>query len=313
MGKHGTLCDNLLSAQVVTAEGKMLTASAGQNDDLFWGIRGGGGNLGVVTSFEYRLYPIGDVLNGTLRYPISRVESVLRFFGEYMVTAPDELDALVEIRSGLMQDTQAAEEPIVVVNVCCGGNLDAAAKTLRPLRSFGPPENDTIRPMSYLRAQEQFVDPRPLPRMAEHSGYGKTGFVTQLNDKVIDSIVAHCEKPPSHVWSVTLDHYMHGESCRVPETTMAFSLRQAGYTFRLAAREEQPGPAEASVAWVKSLHGALQPFSGGRLYFNFLADEGEEGVRAAFGNNYRSLVALKRKYDPTNFFRVNPNIVPWPS
>jgi hypothetical protein len=210
-----------------------------------------------------------------------------------------------------LQYAPDAQEPTVVINICCGGDLDFAAKVLRPLRSFGPPVSDTIRPMTYLEAQH-LSDLRPLLNHMtdKYSGYYKCGFVTQLNDKVIDQIIASCEKPPSSIWSVVLDHYMHGEICRVPETAMAFSLRQAGFSFRLTALEQRPESAPASTAWVKSLHGALQPFSGNRIYLNYLTDEGEAGVRAAFGNNYQRLVALKGKYDPTNFFRINPNVAP---
>ncbi len=310
MGTHGALCDNLVSAEVVTADGRVLTASAGQNADLFWGIRGGGGNFGIVTAFEYRLYPVGRVLSGMLRYSMSQAKAVLRFFGEYMLTAPDELDALMEIGS-VLQYAPDVHEPTVVINVCCGGDLDGAETALRPLRSFGSPLADTIRPMSYLEAQGLGdLKPRHNRLTNQHSGYFKLGFVTQLDDKVIDPIIAHCEKPPSSFWSVALDHYMHGQVCRVSKTETAFSLRQAGYSFRLTALEEHLAPAEASIAWVKGLNGALQPFSGGRIYYNYLTDQGAEGVRAAFGQNYERLVALKSKYDPTNFVRTNQNIAP---
>jgi len=310
-GRYGALCDNLLSAEVVTANGQVLTASSTENADLFWGIRGGGGNFGVVASFQYQLHPVGSVLSGTLRYPISQVKPVLRFFAEYMHGAPDELDALMQIGIGSLEYAPDAQEPIVVINVCCSSELSAAEKTLRPLRSFGAPAVDTIRPMSYLEAQSQGDLTSILNHSTDrYSGYFKTGFITRLNDHGIEAITAHCEKPSSPIWSVELAHYIHGEICHVSETAMAFSLRQPGYSFLLNALEECPATGEAAIAWGKSLNSALEPFSGGRMYFNLLTDQQESGVRAALGNNYQRLVALKSKYDPTNFFRLSPNIVP---
>ena len=312
MGEHGALCDNLLSAEVVTAEGRVLRASATENADLFWAIRGGGGNFGIATSFDYRLHPVGQVLSGMLRYPLSEARRILRFFRDYMLTAPDPLDALVEIGTGILQYAPDAQVPTVVVNVCCGGDLRAAEETLRPLRAFGPPTADTIRRRSYLDAQSLGADLTALLKhtTSRYSGYAKNGFVMRLADAAIDAIVAQCEKPPSTSWSIAFDHYLHGTICRVPESEMAFSLRQTGYSFRLVSFEEGLGPPEASVAWVKSLNGALEPFSGGRIYLNYLTDQGEQGVRSAFGANYPRLAALKKKYDPTNFFRLNPNIEP---
>ncbi|MGB2889177.1 MAG: FAD-binding oxidoreductase [Candidatus Acidiferrales bacterium] len=311
MGQHGAACDNLLTAEIVTAEGKVLRASEGENADLFWGIRGGGGNFGIATAFEYRIHPVRQVLSGMLAYPMSAARAVLRFFGEYLTAAPDQLDALIEIGSGILQYAPDAQVPTVVVNVCCGGDLRAAEETLRPLRTFGPPTSDTVRQMSYLDAQGlgslvPFLN-HATPR---YSGYFKTGFVTGLGDAAIDAIVAHCEKPPSGSWSVAFDHYLHGAICRVPESDMAFSLRQSGYSFRLTSYEEGVGQPNASTAWGTSLSRALDPFSGGRMYLNYLTDQDEEGLRAAVGSNYSRLAALKKTYDPTNFFRLNPNIEP---
>jgi FAD binding domain len=197
MGQHGALCDNLLSVEVVTADAMVLSASVRENADLFWGIRGGGGNFGVVSSFDYQLHPVGQVLSGMLRYPLSKARRVLRFFGDYMLTAPDELDALVEIGSGILQYAPDAQRGTVVINVCCGGELGAAETVLRPLRAFGPPAADTIQWMPYLHAQSLAdFTPELNHNTPSHSGYLKRGFVTRLTDDVIDPIVAHCEKPP---------------------------------------------------------------------------------------------------------------------
>lgn len=311
MAQHGSLCDNLLSAEVITADGKVLPASAMQNPDLFWGIRGGGGNFGIVTSFRYQLHPVSSVLAGVLRYPIAKARAILGFFREYMGSAPDSLDALIEIGSGVLQYAPDAQEPTVVINACCGGDLRRAGETLWPLRKFGPPMADTIRPMSYLAAQGLGHDLSALLSHAtsKYAGYFKTGFVSELSDSLIEAVVAHCESPPSSSWSVAFDHYLHGMICRIPMNETAFSLRQPGYSFRLLSFQEAGQP-DTSNTWVKSLYGTLELFSGGRIYLNYITDQGQEGVRAAFATNYARLTNLKKKYDPENFFRLNPNIEP---
>ena len=263
MGQHGSACDNLLSADVVTVDGRVLRASAHENADLFWGIRGGGGNFGIVTSFEHRLHPVGPVLAGALQYPMSHARAALRFFADYMKAAPDELDGLIEMGS-VLQYAPAARVPTVVINVCCGDNPRAAEQTLRPLRAFGPPAVDTIRPMPYFEAQTLGANLTLLLHhlTPKYSRATKNGFVTGLADGAADAVVNHAQRPPSASWQIAFDHYLHGAICRVPETAMAFSLRRGGYSFRLNAFQEGPGPAEAAVAWVKSLHHALEPFSG---------------------------------------------------
>jgi FAD/FMN-containing dehydrogenase len=310
-GQYGALCDDLISAEVVTADGQVRRASADENSDLFWAIRGGGGNFGIATSFEFKLHPVGPVLSGMLRYPISEARALLRFFADFMASAPETLDALIEIGSNILQYAPDAQSPTVVINVCCSGDLRAAEKALQSLRAFRRPIMDTIRPMSYLAAQG-LGDVTPLinhapPRFAR---YAQSGFLARLGEEAIDLIVAHCEKPPSAFWSVALDHYMHGAVCRVPESEMAFSLRRNGYSLRTTTFQAGEGPPDKVTAWVKSLNGALNAFSGGRMYMNYLTDQGEPGVRAAFGGNYARLATLKKKYDPTNFFHLNQNIGP---
>jgi Berberine and berberine like len=228
-----------------------------------------------------------------------------------MSAAPDSLVALIEIGSSVLQYAPDAQEPTFVINICCGGDLRAAEETVRPLRKFGPPMADTIRPMPYLAAQGLGGDLSGLLSHAtpHYARYFKTGFVTQLGEAVIDAVVAHCEKPPSSLWSVSFDHYLHGAICRIPMNEMAFSLRQPGYSFRLTSFQEVGQP-DASSAWVNSLDGALEPFSGGRIYLNYITGATQESVRAAFATNYAHLANLKKKYDPTNFFRLNPNVEP---
>ena len=236
---------------------------------------------------------------------------MFRFFGDFMATAPDQLDALIEIGKGTLIYSPNGSAPAVAITVCCGGDLRAAERALRPLRTFGSPRADTIRQMSYFEAQT-LGNRKPLIDhfTSSYSGYSKQGFVTRLADDVIDAVMHHCERPVGVSWTVAFDHYMHGAICRVAENEMAFSLRQNGYSVRISSFERGQHLPKASMEWARSLSDALEPFSGGRKYLNYLSDEGEEGVRAAFGSNYARLVTLKKKFDPSNFFRLNANIDP---
>lgn len=311
MGQYGALCDTLLGAELVTADGSVVQVDAQTQKDLFWAIRGGSGNFGVVTSFTYQLVPVQQALVGMLRYPISQLRSVLEFFGPFMESAPDTLDALVEIGSGILQYAPDAQEPTMVINVCCDGDPIQAEKTLRPLRRFGNPTMDTIKPMSYFQAQELGDVTGLLNHIrGRYKGSRRSGFVKQLRDEVIDRIVSHCESPSFPGWSVALDHYMHGEVCRKPGDSCAFSLRESGFNYRVAAFQEETGPPDAAKTWVRSLTDALEPYSNGRIYLNYITDQGDAGVRKAFGTNYPRLVELKKKYDPDNVFHLNPNIKP---
>lgn len=311
MGLHGALCDNVLSAEVVTADGDVRQISASEHHDLFWAIRGGGGNFGVVTSFLYRLHPVRHVLAGMLHYRLSEAKAVLRFLKDYMTVAPDELDLLIEIGHNVLQYAPDSHDPTVVINVCCAGDPSAAEKTLHPLRTFHKPAMDTVRTMPYLQAQG-LGDVSPLLAHAppRYAGYHQSGFLAQFNDAVIERIMSHCENPPFPAWSVALDHYMHGKVLHVPEHETAFNLRQSGFCFRTTAFQTGEGPPERAVAWVRGLNHALKPYAAGKMYLNYLTDQGEAGVRASFGSHYPRLVRLKARLDPTNLFHLNPNIKP---
>ncbi|MBI3302534.1 MAG: FAD-binding oxidoreductase [Deltaproteobacteria bacterium] len=303
-GKYGASCDNLLSVEVVTADGHVLTASARENEDLFWGVRGGGGNFGVVTALEYRLYPVDRVLAGILEHPLSKASEVLRFFHEYMNVAPDELTALAYM--------PIADGAALGVVVCYCGDLQVGEKVLEPLRSFGRPVADTIQPRPYVEMQTLplYVYVEAQIR-AGISAYSKCGYLEELSDEVIDRIVTNVAQAPLHDCIVGLDHHMHGAVCRVGQSETAFSLREVGgYNFWIASAWQESAEADSAIGWVDRFWEALQPFSGGRIYVNYLSDEGEERVKAAYGTNYARLVALKNKYDPTNFFRLNQNIKP---
>jgi len=309
MARHGSASDNLLSADVVTAEGRVLHVSADDNADLFWAIRGGGGNFGIVTSFEHRLHPVGQVVAGSLEYPLAQARPVLTFFRDFMGSAPDDLDALLEMGT-ILQYSPDASDAAIVINVCCGGGRQTAERTLAPLRAFGSPKRDTIRPMSYFEAQRMGANLTKLSTHLEppYARAARYGFVSRLTEEAIEAVADHAQRAPSSLWTIAFDHYLHGEVCRVPAAATAFNLRQTGFSFRLVAIEA--GPPEKSTVWIRSLHRALDRFSGGRMYLNYITDQGEPGVRASFAGNYERLAALKRRYDPTNFFRLNPNIAP---
>jgi FAD/FMN-containing dehydrogenase len=311
MGQHGALCDNLLETEIITADGVVRRVNAEENAELFWAIRGGGGNFGIASAFKFRLHPVGQVHAGMLRFRVSEAPAILRFLRDYIANAPDGLDAIVEIGSRLLTYAADAQTAIVVINVCFSGDPRDAEKVLRPLRSFRKPASDTVRPMSYLTAQA-LADVSPLIRHARSSfsGYTRSCFLPRLTDDVIDRIIAYSEKPPSPAWSISLDHFLHGEVCRVRENEMAFSLRQGGCSLRTTAFQPGGRQPDKTMAWVRGLNDSLEPFSGGRMYMNYLTDQGDAGVRAAFGDNYSRLAELKKKYDPANFFRFNQNIEP---
>jgi len=297
MGKYGLACDNLVSVDLVLADGRFLTVSADENVDLFWAVRGGGGNFGVVTSFEYQLHSLGPVLAGLVAYPISQASQVLRFFREYAATCPDELGltaAMLTLPDG---------NTIVGVAGCYSGDLDAGEKALKPLRSFGSPVADQFQPMPYTAFQKA-LDWWAVPE--QH--YWKSSFMRVLPDGVLDVMVDFASRKPSSGSGVAVE-FMHGAIQRVPPDATAFAHRDARYSFLLLGRWDTPSRNETCLRWVHEFWDAMRPWLDAGSYVNYMSEgEGEERVRAAYGTNYDRLVKLKNKYDPTNFFRINQNI-----
>ena len=312
MGQYGAACDNLLCVELVDAEGEVFHASAHENEDLFWAIRGGGGNFGIVTSLEYQLYPVHHILSGTLTYPISDTRAVLTFLNDYMINAPDELDVIIDIgNQGLMMSAPAVMEPIVNLTVSYCGDLARGEAALKPLRSFRKPAVDRIRARTYLQAQA-FADIRPLVEFASTGGCMalETGFIERLGEKIIDIIEAFSADAPPCFW-IAAEHYLHGAICRPAPNHTAFALRQPGYTSRIFSAWRDSNQGDVSIKWVKDLSAALEPFGNDKLYLNYLTEGlGEQGVRTAYATNYERLAMLKSKYDPTNFFHSNRNIHP---
>jgi FAD/FMN-containing dehydrogenase len=309
MRKHGLTCDNLLSAEVVTAEGRCVTAGATENPDLFWGLRGGGGNFGVVTSFTYQLHPISTVLAGMLFYPASQARALLRFYRDYVTTIPHALTSFmgfVTAPSAPFLPQHLHGTPMFVFVGCYAGEIEAGEAALRPLREFATPAVDLIRPVPYTSLQTM-LDPS-----APHGlqNYWKSGDLDRLSDEVIDILVAGAATVPSPLSLIAVMH-LGGAVSRVAEGETAVSRRHVPFMVNLLSAWPDPADSAGNLQWTRKLWARLQPLTQSGVYVNFLGDEGEERVRAAYGATiYDRLVKLKNRYDPHNLFRVNQNIRP---
>jgi FAD/FMN-containing dehydrogenase len=299
MGKYGLACDNLIGAEVVTAEGKTVQASEEENPDLLWGLRGGGGNFGVVTKFQYRLHPLEPMLGGLLIHPIDKAREVLRFFREFTQELPDEL----MFAAGMMTGPDGS-----VVNAIVAGYMGDPAKgekAMAPIRAFGPPVADTVAVVPFVQHQSMLDDAYPPGQFH----YWKSGFLQGLPDEAIDALIEQFHKRPTLLTQVLLEH-IHGAVSRVPETATAFPNRSLPYNLGGFCIWDNPKDEDAGRKWVKEFWQALQPYLSGRVYVNYLGQEGPDRVREAYGPVYDRLAALKKKYDPTNFFQLNQNIPP---
>ncbi len=297
MGKYGLTIDNLLSVDIVTADGRVLKANATENPELFWGVRGGGGNFGIVTSFEFRLHPVTTVLAGKVIYPIKQAREMLRFYREFTARASDELTAYASLV------TTPAGLPAAEITLCYSGSPDEGERHIEALRKFGSPINDMIHPKPYLKTVSML---RAAP--AGRSYYERSSTLEQLSDEAIDTIVEYgraCTSPFSQV----LIQHIHGAASRVHPTGTAFAQRQESYILGIFAAWNDD-EAQKHIEWTRSFWTATRRFASSGVYVNFLGDEGEERIRASYGVNYQRLVALKNRYDPTNFFHLNQNIKP---
>ena len=300
MRKHGLACDNLLSVDIVTADGRLLTASVTENADLFWGVRGGGGNFGVVTSFEYRLHPVGPMLGGLVIYPMDQARRLLRFYHEFTSDAPDELGS-VAVLATLPDGTKA-----VVLLLGYNGPVDQGERVLRPLRTFGSPLEDQIGPLPYTALQSIVENFNP-PGLRN---YWKTSYLKELGDEAIDVMVERYATAPAPYTHVVL-YTLGGAVSRVGKDETAVAYRDARHAFLVVGMWSDSAEDEQNIRWVGEFWSAMQPFSSGGFYVNYEGDAARERIRAAYGpEKYERLVALKSKYDPANFFRLNQNIKP---
>jgi FAD/FMN-containing dehydrogenase len=307
---HGLTVDNLLSADVVTADGEFLRASASEHGDLFWGLRGGGGNFGVVTSFEYRLHPVGPiVLAGVMLYPAANARDVLGFYREYVAGAPDELTTIVILTMAPPAPFLPASvhgQPVVIIGACYAGPGDEGERVIARLRRFGPALADTIGPTPYV-SHQALLDPG-VPHGLGY--YWKSEYVPGLSDALIDTLAEHAWRAATPE-SYTIIFHLGGAVGRQDSEGCAFEDRRAGHAVNIDAVWSEPGRASSCIAWARNFWEAIRPHSTGRVYVNFLGDEGQDRVRAAYGDaKYERLRALKRTYDPANVFRLNQNIRP---
>jgi FAD/FMN-containing dehydrogenase len=309
--KHGLSADNLISVDMVTAEGEFLTVSKTEHEDLFWGLRGGGGNFGIATSFEYQLQPIGPtVLGGMLLHPMKDAPEFLRFYRDFIADAPDELAVAPILRLAPPAPFLPEEvhgKPVVCVIVLYAGSMEEGEKLIAPLRQYGTPLVDGIGPKPF-RMLQSLLDASAQPGWQY---YVKSEFLPSLSDEVIDTLVEHALKITSPQ-SVIAGFHLGGAVSRIDEDATAYSHRDAAYSLIINCAWTEPNESEKHIQWTRDFWKALQPFSSGGAYVNFQSrDEGEDRVRATYGTaKYERLSKLKKKYDPLNFFRLNQNIRP---
>jgi FAD/FMN-containing dehydrogenase len=311
MRRHGATVDNLLSADVVTPDGAGVAASENENPELFWGLRGGGGNFGVVTAFEYRLHAVGPtVLAGPIYHALEDAPEVLRFYRDFIAEAPDELTTILNLRQAPplpFLPRHVHERPVVAIALCYAGPVERGEALLRPLRQFGRPLVDAVGPRPYAELQRLF-DPT-VPHGWHY--YWKSWEVPPLDDATIDVLVEQARRitsPRSYI----IVFQLGGALARVGQEETAYGQRDAAHNVNInAVWLPEDADADAHVRWARECFDALEPAAAGRAYVNFLGDEGQERVRAAYGEaRYARLVALKRRYDPDNVLRLNQNIDP---
>jgi FAD/FMN-containing dehydrogenase len=307
----GLTCDNLIVATVVTADGRVVTTSESENPDLFWAIRGGGGNFGIVTEFTFRLHEVGPlVLGGMLLYPGFVAGDLLRFWRDLMTDAPDALGSGVALITAPPADfvpEPARGKPAVGVIVCWAGPLDEGERFLAPLRAFGPPAVDLIQPMPYTAVQ-QLLDAGNPPGM---HNYWSGDFLDELPDEAIDTLVAHSQPAPSPLTQIIVVRG-GGALARVAEDAMAFGQRQSPYNLHyLSLWPPDPSQDQVNIEWTRTLAASMKPWATGNAYLNYIGDEGGGRVAAAFGpEKYARLREIKRVWDPDNVFCHNQNIPP---
>ena len=304
----GLSLDNLLSADVVTADGRFLVASEKENEDLFWALRGGGGNFGVVTSFEYQLHPVKDIFAGIFFYPIDRTGDVLEFYRDYVADAPEQMGLFPAFQIApplpFIPEKEVGKTFCAIIS-CWAGPLDEGEKALEPIRKAAPTVAEMVSPMPYPALNAAF-DPL-LPPGLQH--YWKASFATQLTDGAIAAHVEHGPKVP--VVNSTVHIYPINGACnRVASDATAFAYRDAKFATVVAGMWPDPADNEANIKWVKDYYKALEPHSEAGGYVNFMSGDDQGRVQDNYKDNYTRLASIKNKYDPANLFHLNQNIKP---
>ena len=306
--KCGLTIDNLLAADLVLADGSFVTASADENEDLYWAIRGGGGNFGVVTSFLFRSHPISTVYAGPMLWDLEQATEVMQWYREFSPSAPEDVNgffAFLTVPPGPPFPEHLHNRKMCGVVWCFTGPLDQAEEVFKPIRSFGPPALDLVGPMPYPMLQSMFDGLYP----PGHQWYWRADFVNELSDEAIALHVKYCSEMPTMQSSMHM-YPINGAAHRVGNDETAWAYRDANWAEVIVGVDPDPANNDRIISWTKDYWDALHPYSAGGAYVNFMMDEGQERVQATYGDNYERLVAIKNKYDPTNLFRVNQNIRP---
>ena len=303
MSKYGLALDNLRAVELVTAEAKVLRANKDEHPDLYWAVRGGGGNFGVVTSFEFQLHPVGPtIVGGLVAHPFERARDLLRYFRDFTASLPDEFTLF----AGLIHAPDGSGAKLAAMVTCHCGPLAAAEAAVHPLKAFGPPAMDAIGPMLYCQLNSMLDAAYPKGAL----NYWKSNFLSQLSDDAIDTIVDCFARCPTPMGQMLLE-YFHGAATRVKPDATAFAHRADGHNLVILAEWMDPATTDRCIAWARETYSAMQPFMASGRYVNYLADdEPGDPVAAAYGVNYQRLQEIKAKYDPDNFFHMNQNIRP---
>jgi len=306
LGKHGLALDNLLSVDIVMADGKVMKASAAENSDLFWAVRGGGGNFGVAASFEFRVHPVGPTITGGLvAYPFEQARDMLRFYREVTASAPDALMVV----AGLIHAADGSGTKLGGIVVCHCGTLDEGAAATQPIKEFGSPALNAIGPMPYCQLNSMLDAAYPRGAL----NHWKSSFLAQLSDDAIDQMIECFTRCPTPMGQLLLEHF-HGAVSRVAVGDTAFPHRTTGYNLVVLSEWMDPTMTDRCVAWARESYSALTPHMASGRYVNYMdaSDEAGDPIAAAYGPNYKRLRQLKAKYDPENFFHLNQNIRPLP-
>ncbi len=306
--RYGLTIDNLLSADMVLADGRFVTASAEENDDLFWAIRGGGGNFGVVTSFEFRLHPVSTVQFGPTFWPLEQAADVLKSYREFILTAPEEVNgffAFLVIPPAPIFPENLHMKKVCAIVWCSTGTAEETEKVTRRMRTVGTPLLDAVGPAPFPAVQSTF-DGLFVPGL---QWYWRADNFTELSVDAIAKHVEHGSKLPTMLSTMHL-YPVNGAAQRVGKNDTAYSFREALFAEVIVGVDPDPANAGKITEWCKSYYDALHPYAAGGAYINFMMEEGQERVQASFRENYGRLAAIKKKYDPANFFCVNQNIKP---
>lgn len=308
--KHGLAMDNLLSAEVVLADGCRVTASAQENPDLFWALRGGGGNFGIVTAFVFQTHPVGTALAGICLHPVTESARVLRRWRDFERTSPEELTEgalMFHLPEDFAGPPELRGAPVIGVGGVYAGALDEGVKVLAPMRAFGPPLVDSFQPTPYNEAQRMadFLWPNGL------HNYWKSNYLRELSDEAIDVVAEFVARVPSKRTVVILEYYGNSAFGRVPDAATAFGHRAFPFNFLVTSAWTDAAETDRNIRWTRDFIDAMRPFAANAAYLNYIGEEGADGLKASYGTEkLRRLADLKRKFDPENLFRMNQNIQP---